>query len=260
MRGATVDSFLSEIPSLLFQPTPLMRGATLDPRDCRVLGVVSTHAPHARGDFGATEMINEGIVSTHAPHARGDRPSSWHPCHRHGRFNPRPSCEGRLCLHVDDARLAQFQPTPLMRGATGGLRASAFTALFQPTPLMRGATAALRDRLKVLLVSTHAPHARGDAAARLLCRGLRSFNPRPSCEGRPIWPTTLPISEVFQPTPLMRGATLHPSKKSNEQIAFQPTPLMRGATPVLPKPSLPRSFQPTPLMRGATRCSRQPLL
>ena len=100
-----------------FQSTPLMRGATgvLPRREAAC--VVSIHAPHARGDF-----------------------ASPRPCRRTPRFNPRPSCEGRLppANSIDKSHV------------------------FQSTPLMRGATSDSSYGTPIELVSIHAPHARGD--------------------------------------------------------------------------------------------------
>ncbi len=148
----------------LFQPTPLMRGATRANLLTLHVLAVSTHAPHARGETlrVGTASARASVVSTHAPHARGDACESSDPPRTCG-FNPRPSCEGRLSYDSN----AENRPW------------------FQPTPLMRGATRRRRRHDRAVLVSTHAPHARGDAS-----------------------PTARPPGSVaFQPPPLMRGAT-----------------------------------------------------
>ena len=160
MRGATFeDDVISN--DLLFQSTPLMRGATRSRRPPTPRSLVSIHAPHARGDPTTGEAMQlvpsfnprpscEGRlhdletvvllqVSIHAPHARGDRTRGRASC-AWASFNPRPSCEGR--------------PGGVERGQPG--------QRFQSTPLMRGATSSP----SVLLHMT-------------------CFNPRPSCEGRP---------------------------------------------------------------------------
>ncbi len=145
MRGATWRRPRQPSIRPSFQPTPLMRGAT-DLVQGRVLRVVvSTHAPHARGDQRCLRVPTKASVSTHAPHARGD-----------GAAGPPDRAGG-------------FQPTPLMRGATTGFHRDVRESRFQPTPLMRGAT------------TLPSP-----------TRTWRSsFNPRPSCEGRPSSPTSV---------------------------------------------------------------------
>ncbi len=192
---------------------------------------VSTHAPHARGDMApAASALDKAIVSTHAPHARGHRRSTPR-CSTGTSYNPRPSCEGRLC------ELAPPVPEP---------------ALFQPTPLMRGATRANLLTLHVLAVSTHAPHARGDSRMTRTPRTARGFNPRPSCEGRHDDAGGTIAQFLFQPTPLMRGATLLRQLVHQAPSRFNPRPSCEGRlTPTLDF-AVSMKFQPTPLMRGAT--------
>ena len=125
---------------IAFQFTPLMRGATgICPRS-RFFGDVSIHAPHARGDlkYSVSSVFN-------------------------GRFNSRPSCEGRPALQmIENARVG-----------------------FQFTPLMRGATMLLYGQRVGMVVSIHAPHARGDHKNETALLRGHGFNSRPSCEGRP---------------------------------------------------------------------------
>ena len=139
MRGATpTPMMMGGNPQ--FQSTPLMRGATRHGRNHVQRQEVSIHAPHARGDKLVRRAEIHVLVSIHAPHARGDTVTlnNMHP-------------------------MTQFQSTPLMRGATGrfGARRRA-AAGFQSTPLMRGATSGIYR-----------------TTSSRTC-----FNPRPSCEGR----------------------------------------------------------------------------
>ena len=179
------------IRNLQFQSTPLMRGATFSQVWQCCSGIVSIHAPHARGDMaaslystcgslfqstplmrGATWIASQcdkismfqstplmrgatslqypaaarQVVSIHAPHARGDIASISGGGASSG-FNPRPSCEGRQDVKEIDEYQLQFQSTPLMRGAT-----------IVPNPVK-----------SIVIVSIHAPHARGD---RQDCRQL----------------------------------------------------------------------------------------
>ncbi len=79
-----------------------------------------------------------------------------------------------------------------------------------------------------------------------------SFNPRPSCEGRLGGLGHINALEVFQSTPLMRGATTYDRAVLFWSV-FQSTPLMRGATKREWIDGADEKFQSTPLMRGATR-------
>ena len=116
-----------------------MRGATFQEPRMTPRRWVSIHAPHARGDTLNKTYDLSSEVSIHAPHARGDL-GSPRPCRRTPRFNPRPSCEGRLppANSIDKSHV------------------------FQSTPLMRGATSDSSYGTPIELVSIHAPHARGD--------------------------------------------------------------------------------------------------
>ncbi len=235
----------------MFQSAPLMRGATVAWTSLRRSHRVSIRAPHARGDEPSQSFTSPTHVSIRAPHARGD---PHRQCVRQTslRFNPRPSCEGR-----PESR-TKFSNYPRV-----SIRA----------PHARG------DGLELLLleepdVSIRAPHARGDQLSKYHDNYHTSFNPRPSCEGRPEARDDWEDREPFQSAPLMRGATVV-ALGLRRAVMFQSAPLMRGATkpPATLKPPLacfnPRpscegrlasvrrylpawEFQSAPLMRGAT--------
>ena len=191
MRGATSRAaYMLRGLRLLFQSTPLMRGATI-PHGAHTRGApVSIHAPHARGDQELLRGLRGLRVSIHAPHARGDRLAPRR-LRRRSRFNPRPSCEGRLGMLPPVMDNDLFQSTPLMRGATQASASRARSCRsFNPRPSCEGrldgagrylcggvsihAPHARGDRVqgrllyKRAVVSIHAPHARGDARRR--CR------------------------------------------------------------------------------------------
>ena len=212
-----------------FQSTPLMRGATRDRKQQGAQGHVSIHAPHARGDQMVTLLSTTAIC-----------------------FNPRPSCEGRLIPKTIADQIIKFQSTPLMRGATRVTSPPAGTDGFQSTPLMRGATDGRLVEPHALVVSIHAPHARGDARAARYRPPTRRFNPRPSCEGRLLrfWLANA-CNHVSIHAPHARGdlvpehaalvgrVSIHAphargdailAEMSEKHIMFQSTPLMRGAT------------------------------
>ena len=216
--------------SLAFQSTPLMRGATQ-----------TFVVPADDGLFQSTPLMR-GATSRHGR------------CSLSCNFNPRPSCEGRPALYNHEAWLARFQSTPLMRGATR-LRARRDLGLdyFNPRPSCEGrhllavhedgdvvisihAPHARGDGVEVEgsgpgLISIHAPHARGDA---LLSRPVTSgtyFNPRPSCEGRPgRGGRGQRPRAYFNPRPSCEGRLFRCIGTAG-MSQFQSTPLMRGATP-----------------------------
>ena len=116
---------------------------------------------------------------------------------------------------------------------------------------MRGATQ-FENRLEyVETVSIHAPHARCDLRLFYGLGNNGSFNPRTSCEVRQHFKESQIISQSFQSTHLMRGATGSHLEKPN-RFQFQSTHLMRGATCLLSVWLHPYRFQSTHLMRGAT--------
>ena len=79
-----------------------------------------------------------------------------------------------------------------------------------------------------------------------------NFNPRPSCEGRLTGTGPRGSTLQFQSTPLMRGATIHPSTREEVPHDFNPRPSCEGRRGKMSAQMQPREFQSTPLMRGAT--------
>ena len=82
-----------------------------------MVGSISIHSPHVRGDAPGILYLQGRTISIHSPHARGDifvGLSGKSPLN----FNPLPSCEGRLSIWHENVRNEAFQSTPLMRGET----------------------------------------------------------------------------------------------------------------------------------------------
>ena len=143
---------------------------------------------------------------------------------------------------------AMFQFTPLVRGATLCGDRDRTIRCFNSRPSCEGRHFGNILR-SIIGVSIHAPRARGDDLVYLpidkfefqftpLVRGAtqpleglkrqKSFNSRPSCEGRH-HSFNSPRCQMFQFTPLVRGAT--GCTRANEFFnEFQFTPLVRGAT------------------------------
>ena len=173
------------LPYRSFQSTPLMRGATRRGRGGQRPAQVSIHAPHARGD------------------RRCARSAAWG-----ASFNPRPSCEGRQHIPrpaVGDALVSIHAPH-----ARGDVVCVDIERLSRGVsihaPHARGDVRGRRD-IERPFVSIHAPHARGDTFPSSAHPAIPSFNPRPSCEGRPDYWGSYAAGAEFQSTPLMRGAT-----------------------------------------------------
>ena len=168
-----------------FQSTPLIRGAK---NSLSAMPVMLAFQPTPLIRGATWTRVHPAVlqrISTHAPHTRGDRSRIRLP-------GPHPA----------------FQPTPLIRGATYRNHAVALPRLeFQPTPLIRRATEHQAGGLQLPAISTHAPHTRGDCARTRFPWSRTHFNPRPSYEGRPIILSFFASSALFQPTPLIRGAT-----------------------------------------------------
>ena len=145
-----------------FQSTPLMRGATAVP------------CIRCRG----TTCFNP------RPSCEGRQAPSAFRRSSH-RFNPRPSCEGRPLMLSVLGPVFCFNPRPSCEGRHSRPSHRARLARsFNPRPSCEGRRMLSVFRVLVVLVSIHAPHARGDRWARTTCATPTGFNPRPSCEGR----------------------------------------------------------------------------
>ena len=143
-------------------------------------------------------------------------------------FNPRPSCEGRLIPKTIANQIIKFQSTPLMRGATRVTSPPAGTDGFQSTPLMRGATDGRLVEPHALVVSIHAPHARGDLAL-LDRRGARAVSIHaPHARGDVPKGDRETFDSKFQSTPLMRGATCEVKAKERAEEVSIHAPHARG--------------------------------
>ena len=166
-------------------------------------------------------------------------------------FNPRSSCEERLVLVAVKIHQVRFQSTLLMRGATAIEAADIAGTIFQSTLLMRGATQDRSDYTwqsqfqSTLLMrgATHRQSSRIDSQ--------RNFNPRSSCEERPIKMTQTMLQNYFNPRSSCEERPPSPRATTTSSV-FQSTLLMRGATAPRRRPARYGVFQSTLLMRGAT--------
>ena len=100
-------------------------------------------------------------------------------------------------------------------------------------------------------ISIHAPHTRGDLTLGQTDSPAQVFQSTPLIRGATCDFADLHNPDQFQSTPLIRGAT--PEGSGGEGMSrFQSTPLIRGATGRSGDQTGYETFQSTPLIRGAT--------
>ena len=112
-----------------------------------------------------------------------------------------------FCLMIDWCA-KRFQSTHLLRGATQMMIGHMILQkTFQSTHLLRGATGLCCSRVNGFEISIHAPLTRCDSIATLDSCTRENFNPRTSYEVRPLRSFKYSLSQRFQSTHLLRGAT-----------------------------------------------------
>ena len=146
---------------------------------------ISIHAPHAgRDDILCLFFLVATNISIHAPHAGRDS-RGMDLKSRLEYFNPRAPCGARrINVKIVDELI-----------------------LFQSTRPMRGATDAALRRRYLHDISIHAPHAGRDQPLLLRPVPLIYFNPRAPCGARQEMSPFHRLSNEFQSTRPMRGAT-----------------------------------------------------
>ena len=145
--------------SCAFQFTPVMRRAT-SRRQRDGCGHQFQFTPVVRRATKKLGKYTSSRVSIHARRATGDRLTPRNTPEKMG-FNSRPSCDGRRYAVSPGWRRRSFQFTPVVRRATRPRPATNSTIGFQFTPVVRRATRRLFPGVR-----------------------RRSFNSRPSCDGR----------------------------------------------------------------------------
>ena len=113
------------------------------------------------------------------------------------RFNPRPSCEGRLDGKTVYSSSTSFNPRPSCEGRRLLLTKIAVENSFNPRPSCEG-------RLNWI--------DNGVTIAR--------FNPRPSCEGRPQATSNTQSHTRFNPRPSCEGRQLDVAKLSTSHTRY----------------------------------------
>ena len=124
-----------------------------------------------------------------------------------GYFNPRSSCEERQQDHdfFQDAAISIHAPHA--RSDCEQLFIARIADISIHAPHARSDIHAFRNVACRGWISIHAPHARSDITLRHTPDRERHFNPRSSCEERPLFRWLHLIDFLFQSTLLMRGAT-----------------------------------------------------
>ena len=109
-----------------------------------------------------------------------------------------------------------MQSTSLSRGKTVCQCLVSSRLIFQSTSLSRGKTPITFRLLELIRLSIHFPLTREDKAAKICLRLLRTFNPLPSHEGRPMKQKMEARVASFNPLPSHEGrqqkALIFPSK------------------------------------------------
>ena len=104
-------------PTLPFQSTRPMRGATSKTVRISAFFIISIHAPHAGRDPFSCAMDSRASISIHAPHAGRDNEYVISKL-EYMDFNPRAPCGARRRFYQRSAPQGAFQSTRPMRGAT----------------------------------------------------------------------------------------------------------------------------------------------
>ena len=169
-------------------------------------GRVSTHAPLAGSDTTMIRLLNETRS-----------------------FNPRSPCGERRHSSYRSAHGSPFQPTLPLRGATKvPVLVADWLTVSTHAPLA-GSDLPARRLHHHIRVSTHAPLAGSDARPRSPCGTPPGFNPRSPCgERRPV-PTTTERAPCFNP----RSPCGERQAQAVDAVMsewFQPTLPLRGAT------------------------------
>ena len=238
---------------------------------------VSIHARHATGDTPLGKSPPSSRRFQFTPVMR--RATGWvHPRQPSGRFNSRPSCDGRPDGYPRDSRLdvsiharhatGDAPPGEPIRAGTVSSHARHATGdpfrmsvrfsdfWFQFTPVMRRATPQRRARIQSSRFQ-FTPVMRRATCGRRDCARTVCFNSRPSCDGRPNVRTPRSWKWRFNSRPSCDG------RPASSRVVVSSAAVSihaRHATGDLNDEAarLYPSFQFTPVMRRATREVRMP--
>ena len=265
-----------ELPTSLFQSTPLAGGATAsDGVYNHIAPQISIHAPRGRGDRRCSLAERERPISIHAPRGRGDKqPGSSPQIFIISIHAPRGRGDAAISIDTDTGEISIHAPRG--RGDYASFPVVYPRAHFNPRPSREGR----RSHTVVLFRLRRYFNPRPSREGRRLYSSTRvllhaDFNPRPSREGRhrdqasdrfyPVISIHAPrgrgdpgelaanyeVDPISIHAPRGRG-DLDTTRPQIADIVFQSTPLAGGATSIVYKKTTPRKFQSTPLAGGAT--------
>ena len=207
LRGATRWSTAPKAKAL-FQPTRPLRGATAAAERGRLPLQISTHAPLAGRDREALDGVLPPVRFQPTRPLRGATPPivtvSWWSI-----FQPTRPLRGATTASAPRAPICRnFNP----RAPCGARRFVPSSSPLQSTHFNPRAPCGARlhlavARLVVVVISTHAPLAGRDYCKPAFPAYRTDFNPRAPCGARLLQTGLSSISNRFQPTRPLRGAT-----------------------------------------------------
>ena len=182
--GARPSTIQTAVPSVMFQSTRPVRGATYHScnRVCRC--TVSIHAPRAGRDYHPLFSPACSLC-----------------------FNPRAPCGARPSTGAAANGSRSFQSTRPVRGATVLICIDVHLVLVSIHAPHAGRDNCCNCCCATGGVSIHAPHAGRDPQAAALSQRFPCFNPRAPCGARPVDGAPAKVDEQFQSTRPVWGAT-----------------------------------------------------
>ena len=145
-------------------------------------------------------------------------------------FNPRTSCEVRPTNTRKRRNGKYFNPRTSCEVRLREPHLLSVYIIFQSTHLVWGATDEWRGVFIFWRISIHAPRVRCDKFQFMNNSIKIYFNPRTSCEVRPLDRLSIYPEYKFQSTHLVWGATPKKEEVKKDEPKFQSTHLVWGAT------------------------------
>ena len=195
-----------------FQSTLPVRGATTDIESTEAVPRISIHAPRAGSDHNVIRNAAFAFISIHAPRAGSDdalaaylQEISFISIHA-----PRAGSD----LDADSAIIRRWISIHAPRAGSDGkwLGGHIIFARFQSTLPVRGATVHRGKLGADPRISIHAPRAGSDHPQPMLPRWPPYFNPRSPCGERRAVRFAARLTDSFQSTLPVRGATRRPKR------------------------------------------------
>ena len=229
LRRATLACCLMVL-SDVFQSTLPLRGATGQVQRASANGRehISIHTPLAGSDLETGFVILRILISIHTPLAGSDLSTFVYRPPFLIFQSTLPLRGATVVMHPAHAARI-FQSTLPLRGATPTFKCSYPEYVFQSTLPLRGATKCSFPSRAVLSISIHTPLAGSDSSSLPTRSPTTNFNPHSPCGERPLACCLMVLSDVFQSTLPLRGATYSCTRR-NARSTFQSTLPLRGAT------------------------------